>query len=269
MQNLLNFLYRFRTFGLFLLLEVVCFWLVVSYNNRQNASFLNSSNVLVAGTNTFASNVRNYFGLQEVNRQLVAENELLRRQLANSTLGRPHYDTLAGTKYRMISAKVISNTFRRAMNYVTIDIGAENGISPGMGVVSGAGVVGQVKSVSSRFATVTSLLHRNLMVSASVKGSNALGTIQWDSQSPLQSPLRYVPRHISLNEGDTVWTSGYNAIFPPEVMIGTINSIHLDDNDVFYDIMVNLSVDFSRLDYLFVIENKLKEEQDSLQANLM
>ena len=48
-------------------------------------------------------------------------------------------------------------------------------------------------------------------------------------------------------------------------MIGTIASIELEDNDVFYDAKIDLSVDFSSINFVFVVENLLIEEQDSLE----
>ena len=38
-----------------------------------------------------------------------------------------------------------------------------------------------------------------------------------------------------------------------------------EDNDVFYEAKIDLSVDFSSVSYVFVIENILIQEQDSLQ----
>ncbi len=264
MQNLLNFLYRFRTFGLFLLLEGVCAWLIIAYNKRPNAAFLNSSNSLVASINSLTSNTTNYFQLKQINDHLVAENQLLREQLANQSLGKVELDS-SKERYVFRKAKVINNTFRRSMNYMTLDAGLNQGIEPGMGVVSGAGVVGQIKSASGNFSTVTSLLHRNLMISSDIVRTNTLCTVQWDGDSPLQADLKYVPRHIPIQVGDSVITSGYNSIFPEGIMLGTIATINLEDNDVFYEAKIDLSVDFSSVSYVFVIENILIQEQDSLQ----
>ncbi len=268
MQNLLTLLYRFRTFGLFLLLEGVCAWLIIAYNQRPNAAFLNSSNSLVGWVNSLTSNTTNYFQLNRINAHLVAENQLLREQLANHSLGKVELDS-SKERYFLRKAKVINNTFRRSMNYMTLDGGTAQGIQPGMGVISGSGLIGQVKSASPHFATITSLLHRNLMVSSSISRTNTLCTVQWDGISPLEAELKYVPRHIPIQEGDTVVTSGYSSIFPEDIIIGRIASISLDDNDVFYNARIELSVDFSSVNYVFVIENLMTEEQDSLELNAL
>lgn len=268
MQELFHFLYRFRTFGLFLLLEGVCAWLIISYNNRQNAAFLNSSNSFVASINSITSYTSDYFRLRQINDQLASENLLLREKLANASLSRPASDSLEmadSAKYRLIKAQVINNTFRRSMNYITLNAGREEGITPGMGVISGTGVVGQVKSVSGHFSTIISLLHQKLLVSSKIRRTGTLCTVQWDGVSSEEAMLEYIPRHIQLHEGDSIVTSGFNTVFPAGILVGTISAFELTDNDVFYKAHINLAVDFSSLNYLYVIENALKNEQDSLQ----
>lgn len=265
MQNLINFLYRFRTFGFFLLLEVVCAWLIVGYNQRQNASFLNSSNYLVASINSMTHNSAQYVRLVNINEQLLAENELLRNQLAQVDNYHILPDSNDITSFSFVGAKVIKNTYQRSQNYFTLDIGSEAGVSPGMGVISKDGVIGQVKSVSENFATVTSLLHINLLVSSAIKSSNTLCTVQWDGLSPYEAEVKYIPRHVVLQEGDSVVTSGYNSVFPADVMLGTVSAIKLTDRDAFYEARIRLSTDFTSLVHGYVVKNQQKAELDSLE----
>ncbi len=265
MQNLLLFLYRFRTFGLFLLLEGICVWLIVSYNRRANASFLNSSNALAGAINAFTNNTSDYFDLQKVNNELLEENKQLRIQIANSNLLHANHDTI-NTTYDFYEAKVINNTYRRSMNYLTLDRGSKDGLEPGMAVINQSGVVGQVKATTPNFATVISLLHRNLLISSEIKRTQTLCTVQWDGAEPKGAALKFVPRHIPVQIGDTVVTSGYNAVFPDGIMVGIISELNLADNDVFYEAKIDLAVDFSSIDYVYVIKNEMKAEQDSLES---
>ncbi|MFT6866698.1 MAG: rod shape-determining protein MreC [Cyclobacteriaceae bacterium] len=267
MQNLLNFLYRFRAFGFFLVLEAFCVWLILSYNQRQNASFLNSSNAAIARVNYLTNNTNRFINLSDVNQQLLAENQFLRSELAriNRTIDRADSSL---NKYEYVAAKVINNTYERSLNYFTLDVGYQDGVAPGMGVISDKGVIGQIKSVSDHFATVTSLLHRNLLVSSVVKSSNTLCTVQWDGESPAEAAIRYIPRHIALYEGDSVVTSGYNSVFEPNIVIGTISKFNLNNDDAFYDAKIKLVVDFTSLKYAYVIKSMLKDEKDSLELEI-
>jgi rod shape-determining protein MreC len=80
--------------------------------------------------------------------------------------------------------------------------------------------------------------------------------------------VKYIPRHINIGIGDTVSTSGYNAVFPAEIMLGTIVSYQLPDESPFYVAKIKLSSDLSSIDVVYVIRNPLKREMDSLQTVL-
>jgi len=268
MRNLLDFLYRFRTFGLFIVLEVLCAWLIIQYNNRYNASFLNSSNALAASIGQATQNTENYFKLQQINRQLLEENERLKDSLINRPLIYAGNDSIKA-RYNATKARVINNTYRRSMNFMTLDVGQRAGITPGMGVITGTGVIGQVKSVSQNFSTVISLLHRNLMVSSTIKRTNTICTVSWDGISPIQAEVRFVPKHIDLQVGDSVVTSDYNSVFPPGIMIGIVSEVNVKDEDVYYGAKIDLTTDFTSLTYGYVISDDLKEEQDSLENLLV
>ncbi len=137
-----------------------------------------------------------------------------------------------------------------------------------MGVISNLGVVGTVKSVSRRFSTVTSMLHQNQMISSEVKSTGTLCTTQWDASDPTHSTVQFIPRHIQLKLGDTVVTSGFNAVFPPGIQIGTVESFNLTDESVFYEVTIKLSNDFSALKNVYVIESLYRYEKDSLESSL-
>lgn len=269
MQNLINFLYRFRTFGFFLLLEGFCAWLIISYNQRQNATFLNSSNTAVAGFNQFTGGVSQYLALGETNQKLMDENEFLRRALALGNRDKKGPDSTIIKKFDFISSKVINNTFDRSLNFFTLNVGSEEGVEPGMGVISNEGIVGRIKSVSKHFATATSLLHRSLMVSSSIKHTNTLCSVQWDGRSPSEAEIKYIPRHIHLQMGDSIVTSGYNAVFPSGILVGTVTSFELSDEDAFYEARLLLASDFTSLSYAYVVKSELKLEKDSLELEIL
>ncbi len=263
MRKLLDFLYRRRTIAIFIGLEVICIWLIFSFNQRHNANFLNSSNAVAAGVSATSQDVSDYFDLLAINEQLTLENALLQAQLSvlqNQSSGRID----STEKYSIIGAGVIDNTFRRSTNFLTIEAGTRLGVEPGMGVISGFGVVGQVKSVSRNYATVYSVLHPNLMVSSSLKKSSTKCTVQWDQLTYDEALLKYIPRHINLQVGDTVVTSGFNSVFPQGILVGTVASFDLEDHMTFYEARVKLSTDFTSIPYVFVIKDEFKEEKDSL-----
>lgn len=269
MQRLFLFFYQYRAFFTFLILELICAWLIIGNNPYQGARFFNSSNGLVASMNTVSHGVREYFLLRQINSTLAEENAQLRSRF--ETLNQLRYitsqpqiqDSSVVNQFDFVSAKVVSNTVHRFTNFITINKGSNDGVEPGMAVISSLGVVGKVRTVSPHYSVVTSILHVEVQVSALLKRTGHFGTIQWDGINPELVKLKYIPRHVQPVKGDSVVTSGYNAIFPGGIMIGKIEEIRLTD-ELFYDLTVKLSQDFRKLSYVEVVKNSLKAELDSL-----
>lgn len=269
MQRLFLFLYQYRAFFLFVFLEVFSVWLIVNNNQYQGASFFNSSNAIAANILESKNDISSYFGLTEVNETLSEENARLRKEIAYINL--ISSDTSKDLVLEKIdqfdfqSAKVINNSTRRFNNFITINKGSVDGIEPDMAVINAQGIVGKVRATSKNFATIVSLLHPDLYVSSLIKGSGVLCTTKWNGKDPQQAELMYVPRHVKVEIGDTVVTSGYNAIFPPNLMIGRISSVDIKDDATFYSVLIDLSTDFESLSYVYVVNNKFKQEIDSLE----
>lgn len=265
MRKLLDFLYKRRRIALFLILELVSFWLIVSFNQRHNADFLNSSNTLAANVATASQDISDYFELEKINQQLVEENRLLQSQL-NSEFNPPDSGRSYSENYSIISARVLSNSYQRSTNFLTISRGRADGVLPGMGIISPSGVVGQVKSSSENYASVYSLLHPQMLVSSILKKSNTKCTIQWDQVDFQQASLKFIPRHINLQIGDTITTSGFNSVFPPDVMLGIVSEKMLENHMTFYEAKVKLAVDFTSLHNVFAVVREAKVELDSLEV---
>ena len=271
MGGLFLFIYRIRVFLLFAGLQALCLFLLVNTNSYQGAVWLTGSNAVTGRINEITAGINDYFYLTAVNAELAAENarlnaELQRLQAQNLAKGQDTMHLPFPVQYKYRVAKVINNSVSRVKNYITINRGLTDGILPGMGVVSAGGIVGRVKNCSAHYSTVTSLLHTDMLVSASVKRINAFGTLSWRGDNPYKAALLYIARHIKPVTGDTVVTSDYSTVYPSGIPVGRISRIHINDNETFYDIDVALSTDFSTLSYVYVIENTQKAERDSLQA---
>lgn len=272
MRRLFQFIYQYRAFFIFLLLEVISGWLVVNHNDYISASYFNSSSAFAGNVYENKQAVQDYFQLAKVNKNLVEENERLRNRLAVDSakvdLDSADIPFELNGQYEFITGKVVNNSVHRFRNYFTLNKGSEDGIEEGMGVINPKGVVGKIKSVSSNFSTAYSALHSSLLISVLIDETETLCTANWSGEDPTEISLEYVPRHIKVQKGMQVISSGYDAIFPQGVKLGTVKSVEIDEEATFYDIEVELSADFFSLDYVYVIGNKLKQEKDSLEQEL-
>lgn len=271
MERLLKFIYEYRAFFTFLFLELMCVLLIVENNQYQGSAYFNSSSRMAAGVHGFSQGVREYFSLRTINTDLAEENAVLRTALEqrNQRIFADQIpvvkDPLIRNRFEYISAKVVSNSTRFYKNYITIDKGMLDGIEPGMAAISTMGAIGKVKTVSDHFSVLISILHTDEMVSCVVKQKDYFGTAQWDGIDARVTRLRYIPRHANPSVGDTVVTSGYNAIFPQGVLVGVIQSATLSEEAPFWEIQVTLAQDFGKLSFVELVKSNLLEERDSLE----
>ena len=269
MRNLFLFLYRYNAFFVFLLLQGVCLYLIIANNNYQRAAFMNVSDEFVGRTMTIYKEVAGYLTLGESNKQLADENAKLRNQFPgmyymDTSKVYAMKDSARKRFFTYIPAQVIQITTGETNNYIVINKGSNEGIEPRMGVVGPDGVVGIVKNVSPNFASLYSLLHSQVTVSARVRRNGSRGTIRWDSKSPDFVNLEEITRQEALHKGDTIFTSGVSRIFPDNIPIGTIESFELKEPGNFYSIRVRLATNYRKIDYVYVVNNLLHAQMDTL-----
>jgi len=272
MRSLLNFLLRFKTLILFLVLEAVALIMITtSHNYHQTALYgvARSVNGFVAERIERGSY---YFRLRRVNEELVAENTRLRRELARVTSDpwqgfTPVADSVSGVNYTYLNARVISNSVNNQKNFITLDKGSAQGVTTGMGVASSTGVVGVVVGVSRNYSVVMSLLNTDFRLSASIARNDYFGSLAWNGTNYRYARLSEIPHHVRINEGDTIVTSGYSAIFPAGLMAGTLTGEQERGGD-FITLEVLLSADFKRLTNVYVIGNLTRKEREILEEEV-
>ncbi|MFN4082621.1 MAG: rod shape-determining protein MreC [Bacteroidia bacterium] len=270
MRNLIYFLYKYHTFLLFLLLEILSLITIYRYNNYQKASFLNATATYTSRIYDGVSRTKNYFYLRVINDSLMAENARLRSQMLNAYYESGFTvlsinDSAYKQQYQYIPAEVVNNSVIYRNNYLTLNKGSNHSINVGMGVITHNGVVGVVNAVSANYCTVLSLLNSNAKISATIKKNDAFGSLVWDGKDPKFCKLLDVNKHVEIAEGDEIVTSKYSGIFPQGLPIGRIKSYLLEPGDNFYNIQVELNSDFATLKTVYIIKNLLKEEQTALE----
>ncbi|UTW64234.1 rod shape-determining protein MreC [bacterium SCSIO 12741] len=270
MRNLIQFLWRHHFTILFVLAEALAFSILVQYNSFQKANFLGYANELTGGAFNLVNETTEYLELKEVNEQLAQENAELRSQLKTAYYSmnpeiRIIDDSTYLMQYEYIAAKVVNSTVSKRNNYLTLNVGSRFGIEPDMGVVTSDGVVGIVKNCSANYCTVLSLLHKNSQVSVRLKDLGYQGLLSWNGRNAQVAQLKDIPQHVNLSVGDSVVTHGGNSLFPANIIIGTVRSFDPQEGTDFYDIDVDLTLDFRKLSHVYVIRNRLKIEQQELE----
>ena len=97
MSALLRFFVRFSAFFEFALLELIALLLIINGGAFQQSVFYRANTAMVGSIHAAMSVCTDYFGLQEANARLVAENEQLLNRIAALETRLPLSDSIAPT----------------------------------------------------------------------------------------------------------------------------------------------------------------------------
>ncbi len=273
MRNILVFIVRYHFLLLFIALEALSITLLVNSTYYQSSAILKAGSRVTGRFYTSISNATDYLKLRTTNEQLANENALLRQMkgmsfLKNDTNSFWVNDTMYRQQYRYIVAKVVLNTVGKRNNYIMLDKGSRSGIHKDMAVITSNGIVGTVVNVSENFSWVMSTLNKHFRISGRISKNNQMGTIIWNGVDHMYGTLTDIPAHVKITKGDTIVSSGYSYIFPAGIMIGTITDFRVEQGDHFYTIPFKFSVDFNALQYVYVVNSLMKNEQESLEKSM-
>lgn len=266
MRNLLEFLSKYYHWLLFAVLEVTSFVLLFQFNSYQGSVWFTSANAVVGKLYELESSIESFFSLTKVNKDLTLRNFYLERQV--NQLSRLYYDLTKDTtiaerneleflsRYKLIPAKVVSNSVDRNDNLMTIDRGSKDGVEKDMGVACGNGVVGVVYLVSDHYSVVMPVLNYHSRISCAIRRRGYFGYLKWQGGDANIAYVEDVPRHAKFKRGDWVETSGYSSIFPPGVLVGKIIEVYNSRDGLSYRLKVQLTTDFGNVRDVCVISDK-------------
>lgn len=275
MFNLVQIFLRLSGFFVFLILEVICFTLVVKKNQSQQAIYTNSVNQASGLIDETTSGIYQYFSLDNENYRIARENTRLMERMLNAgidttgVLDTAHVDSL-NLKYTFLNAKIIKNSIRERHNYLMLDVGRKDGVEPHSGVITADGVVGIVRKVSGNYAEAMSILHRQMRISAKVKSKDFFGSLTWNDPSEKNLfDLGDIPKHANVEVGDTIVTSGYSNIFPEGITLGIVEKKGIESGSYFYNIKVRSKLDMTKVQHVYVVQNLHRKEQEELEKAVL
>ena len=272
MRNIFLFIRRFFNFILFLLLQGFSIYLIVHYSKYHNAIFSKTANQVTGKINEKYNGITHYFQLKKTNDSLVAANEKLYNKLkadfkmpdstSNFMVDSIKVDSMERfRKYHYFPAKVVYNSVAAQNNFIVLGRGASQNIQEGMGVIDhNSGVVGIVTDVSGDYAVVMSLLHKDSHLSGKLLKGGESGILNWDGKEPNIISLNGIPKSAKVARGDTIISSGLStSSIPKGMMIGIVQEVKSDKSTNNYLIKFKTAIDFSNVEFVFVIDNKQAE----------
>lgn len=261
----------------FILLETISAILLFQYNSYQGSVWFTSANAVAGKALGAKAEIESFFSLSKVNEELTLRNLYLEQQaktlaekLTEATkdsdwMRSGQFEILKA--YRLIPAKVVSNSLNSPDNLITINKGTSDGVEQDMGVACGSGVVGVVYMASAHYAVVIPVLNLQSKISCRIRGREYFGYLSWEGGDTQTAFVDDVPRHAHFKLNEWVETNGFSSVFPPGISVGKIMHVYNSPDGLSYRLQVRLSTDFSRLRDVCVIDNRqIKERLEVLRA---
>lgn len=159
----------------------------------------------------------------------------------------------ANPQYSYTGATVIGRDPSPFYRYVIVNIGSNDGILPGMPVVTNQGLVGRVDAVIAEAARVQLITDSGSTLNVRLQTSNTEAMLVGSVTGALS--LDMIPQGAAVQPGDVVLTSGLGGGFPPNLLVGQVVSVRKLEYELFQQASIQPNVDFSRLQFVLIITN--------------
>ncbi len=270
MQQIVNFILKYKYFLFFLLLELVAISFTIQNHSYHKSKFVNSANSITGSIYNRINSFKEYTSLKEFNQQLLEENTRLKnrleKRLIDSTLNSTEIiDSIKYyQKYSFTAAKVINNKYNLRYNFLTINKGSKDSVKLDQGVINGRGIIGITNSVSKNYATILSIINESSKINVKLLNSFYFGTLEWNGKDYNVLQLIDLPIQASIKNGDTIITGGKSTIFPEGIPIGTVLDFNKKNNS-YKNINIKLFNDMSAIGPVNIITNFHKKEIQTLE----
>ncbi len=188
--------------------------------------------------------------IQQKYNQIIEENAKL-RQIIEFKQSAP---------FKMTAAKVIRRSSSSWWNNLIIDKGSLDGIGTDSPVITSVGLVGKTSTLAPHMAKVILLTDEMCRVSAKIEGTLEQGILAGERAALEVRPelhLRFLNRNSNINAGAGVYSSGEGGVFPADLLLGRVK--RFENREISGEAVIEPAVDFSTLDYVFVIEMQVAE----------
>ena len=225
--------------------------------------------VATAVTNAVEGFGKYFSGIEELTRQneaLKQENAALKEQINQAGLIEKENDRLR--EYLSMKSEYPSFSFeegmvigREASNYVTVltlNRGTIHGVEENMPVVTKDGIVGCVSEVGLTWCKVSTILETARSVGVYLPRNQASGILSGDYSMRVDGlcKLTFVEvdaKNADVKPGDAVYSSGMGSVYPPDMKVGEIVSVEIDNISRTLIASVKPTVNFSEPDYMMII----------------
>lgn len=204
-------------------------------------------------------------------RDLIAENETLKAQIdeltiENTRLQQDRYELTnlrelyeldsQYDEYEKVGARIIARDSGNWFYSFVINKGSDDGLMVDMNVMAGSGLVGRIVDTGPNWSKVKAIIADDSNVSAMVLSSSDNMVVNGDLRLYASGVISFEQLKDSdgaVVEGDKVVTSNISDKYLPGILIGYINTINTDSNNLTKSGYITPAVDFEHLEEVLVI----------------
>lgn len=161
------------------------------------------------------------------------------------------------TKMDLIAAQVIGKDLIPDHKTLTINKGLNDGLKPGMAVITKNGALGYVFKPQTYISQIMLLTDRYAVVDSLIQRTRAKGLVEGDGQKTCQ--LKYLDKSEDVQVGDIVVTGDLDQIFPKGLPLGIVQNVERKEYEVSMKITLRPSVDENKVEEVFIITNTQNE----------
>ena len=168
-------------------------------------------------------------------------------------------------KYEKVGAGIIGKDAGNWFDTFIIDKGSKDGIEVDMNVIAGSGLVGIVTNVGPNYANVRSIIDDRNSVSAMVLTTSDKCFVNGDLEMMTKQQVIAFSDLTDADDkaaiGDQVVTSYTSSKYLPGLLIGQINELNTDSNNLTKSGTITPAVDFEHIKNVLVILEKKQAVQ--------
>ena len=171
-------------------------------------------------------------------------------------------------RYRHIPAELIGRDPDNLFSALVINKGRHSGVANDMAVIAwqnGAqALVGKVIQAGAFESLVMPLYDGSSFISSRFAVSRYEGIVEGQGSPDSSLRMRFIPKRArdEIDQGDLVISSGMGGVYPPGINIGRVSGINYREYEISMEVELDPLIDFSRLEYVFVIQERgIAEEQ--------
>lgn len=224
-----------------------------------------------SGAKDFVDFFLNFSEVKEENKEIIKENKELQSELTEKSDLEAENDRLRALldfkkqrdNYNYIATNIIGISGGGIIDGYTVDKGQNDGIEKGMVVIAANGLVGKVSTVASNWSIVQAIINENIKVGVMVESTRentGILTGYKDSSNNNLVKVSNLAIDSTIKKGDKIITSGVGMIYPKEIQVGEVVSVEEDRVSVMKTAVVKPTVEFNKLEELFIVAPKDKRE---------